>query len=314
MPSSTSHQLNSPLEKPALEKPVLGIIGGSGLYDMAALKDVETQLLQTPYGMPSDEIAVGSLHGIRVAFLPRHGKGHRLIPSEVPYRANVWALKQLGVEFVLSVSAVGSMKEEIPPGDLVFVDQFIDRTVGRERTFFGEGMVGHISFADPVCETLRQIAMSAAKKTSVDANQDDTFAVVDGGTYVCIEGPTFSTRAESNLFRSWGVDVIGMTNLPEARLVREAGMSYATCALSTDYDCWHEEEEDVSVEAVIEVLRKNVKHAQTMIENVARSLAHDGPKVSPYSDVAKFAVMTARDNIPTMTRHKAQLLFGDVLG
>jgi len=290
-----------------MTQPLLGIIGGSGLYDMDALEDVTTEVVNTPFGMPSDAIIMGTLHGTRVAFLPRHGKGHRYTPSEVPYRANVWALKSLGVEFVLSVSAVGSMKEDIAPGHLVFVDQFIDRTVGRERSFFGDGIVGHLPFADPVCETFRQLAYTAATKVDV--------TVVDGGTYICIEGPTFSTRAESHLFRQWGVSVIGMTNLPEARLVREAGMSYATCALSTDYDCWHETEDDLTVEAIIAVIQQNVKNAQAVIGEVAKALAHDdAPKVSPYKDAAQHAIISSKDGIPVMTRQRAQMLFNDFLG
>jgi len=286
----------------------LGIIGGSGLYDMADLVDKETVSVSTPFGTPSDDIVLARLGGLPVAFLPRHGRGHRFTPSEVPYRANVAAMKSLGVEFVVSVSAVGSMREEIAPGHLVIVDQFIDRTVGRERTFFGDGAVGHVGFGDPVCEVLRKIVSDAAKKTEAPK-------VHDRGTYVCIEGPTFSTRAESQLFRSWGVSVIGMTNLPEARLVREAGMSYATIALATDYDCWHETEEPVSVEAVIAILQKNVKTAQDVIRHVATTLAAPGaPQTSPFADVAKGAIMTSRGLIPANTARALRAIVGDVLG
>lgn len=287
--------------------PLLGVLGGSGLYDMAALQGVETTSVDTPFGAPSDDLVVGTLEGLRVAFLPRHGRGHRYTPSEVPYKANIWALKHLGCEFVVSVSAVGSMKEDIAPGHLVVVDQFIDRTVSRPRTFFGEGVVGHVGFGDPVCETLRRIVLAAAQETSAP--------VKDGGTYICIEGPTFSTKAESRLFRSWGVDVIGMTNLPEARLAREAGMSYATLALATDYDCWHETEEPVSVDAVIQILMKNVSTAQDVIRGVAKRLAaEDAPKRSPHSDAAASAIMTARDLIPAETRRSLRRLFGEYLG
>lgn len=291
----------------ASEKPLLGVLGGSGLYDMAELQDREVVSVQTPYGMPSDDITTGTLEGTRTAFLPRHGRGHRYTPSEIPYRANIWALKSLGCELVLSISATGSMKESIEPGHLVIVDQFIDRTVGRERTFFGDGLVGHVPFADPVCETFRRLVVEEAKKTSAPG-------VHDGGTYICIEGPTFSTKAESRLFRSWGVDVIGMTNLPEARLVREAGMSYATVALATDYDCWHETEEAVTVEAVLAILKQNVAVAQEVVKNTARRLHSEDFSKSPYSDVAAMAVMTTRDAIPVDRRRSARRLFGEYLG
>lgn len=292
------------------QRPLLGVIGGSGLYDMAGLSDVERAPVETPWGLPSDEIVTGTLEGTRCAFLPRHGRGHRFTPSEVPYRANIWALKKLGCQFVVSVSAVGSLKEEIPPGHLVVVDQFIDRTVGgadgvggRARTFFGEGCVGHVSFGDPVCPTFRKVLLASARKVT-GAN------VVDGGTYVCIEGPTFSTRAESNLFRSWGCSVVGMTNLPEARLAREAGLSYVTLALATDYDCWHDSE--VTVEAVIAVLKQNVATAQNVIKNVAHAMAQPGaPTVSPYQDIVKGAVMTSPDTIPANTRRKLALILGE---
>lgn len=289
-------------------RPLLGVLGGSGLYDMAALTDVERLSVHTPYGMPSDDIVVGSLEGTRTAFLPRHGRGHRLTPSEVPYRANVWALKELGCEFVVSVSAVGSMQEKIAPGHLVVVDQFIDRTTGRERTFFGDGLVGHVPFGDPVCETLRRLVLSAAEHS-------DAPDVHDGGTYICIEGPTFSTKAESRLFRSWGVDVIGMTNLPEARLAREAGLSYATLALATDYDCWHESEAAVSVEAVLAIIKQNVAIAQEVIRGVAARLGHDdAPKRSPYAEVAAMALLTKADLVPVDRRRQALRLFGEFLG
>jgi 5'-methylthioadenosine phosphorylase len=289
-------------------RPVLGVLGGSGLYDMSALTDVERVSLHTPYGMPSDDVVVGTLEGTRAAFLPRHGRGHRLTPSEVPYRANLWALKELGCEFVVSVSAVGSMKESIAPGHLVIVDQFIDRTVGRERTFFGEGLVGHVGFGDPICETLRRIVLAAAE-------QSDAPHVHDGGTYICIEGPTFSTKAESRLFRSWGVDVIGMTNMPEARLAREAGLSYATLALATDYDCWHASEEPVCVEAVIAIIKQNVAIAQDVLRGVASRLARDdAPRRSPYAEVAAMALMTQRDMVPVDRRRVALRLFGEFLG
>lgn len=289
------------------ERPILGVIGGSGLYDMPGLADVERRGVHTAWGLPSDDVVLGSLEGTRTAFLPRHGRGHRFTPSEVPYQANLAALKQLGCEFVVSVSAVGSLKLEIAPGHLVVVDQFIDRTLQRPRTFFGDGVVGHVPFGDPVCATLRAILLDAARATGAP--------VVDGGCYVCIEGPTFSTKAESHLFRSWGASVVGMTNLPEARLAREAGLSYATLALATDYDCWHEGEEHVSVEAVVAVLKKNVAVAQEVVRGVARRLAGAGaPRKSPYADVARGAVMTSPDAMQREARRRLAAIVGDALG
>lgn len=289
------------------EKPLLGVIGGSGLYDMPGLSDKESHAVDTPWGQPSDDILVGTLEGTRTAFLPRHGRGHRFTPSEVNYRANIAALKRLGCEFILSVSATGSMKEEIAPGHLVIPDQFIDRTVARPRTFFGDGIVGHIVFADPVCEMLRQHVLAAARDTGTTTH--------DRGVYVCIEGPQFSTRAESQLYRSWGVSVIGMTNMPEARLAREAGMSYATLALPTDYDCWHETEEAVSVEAVVATLQKNVATAQQVVANLANRLSvADGPRQSPYHDVVAGAVMTDAQYRPREALRRLRVIAGDVLG
>ncbi len=291
----------------ASERPFLGVIGGSGLYDMPGLADVQRRAVSTPWGLPSDDLVVGTLEGTRTAFLPRHGRGHRFSPSEVPYLANMAALKELGCQMVVSVSAVGSLKAEIAPGHLVVVDQFIDRTEGRPRTFFGNGVVGHVPFGDPVCPTLRAILLDAARATSAP--------VVDGGCYVCIEGPTFSTKAESNLHRSWGASVVGMTNLPEARLAREAGMSYATLALATDYDCWHEGEAHVSVEAVVAVLKQNVAVAQQVIREVAKRLTGPGaPSKSPFADVARGAVMTAPDAMPREARRRLAAIVGDTLG
>lgn len=287
------------------QKPLLGVIGGSGLYDMPGLKDVETRAVETPWGLPSDDVVIGTVNGTRTAFLPRHGKGHRFTPTEVNYRANVAALKHLGCEFVVSVSAVGSMKEEIAPGHLVVVDQFIDRTVARPRSFFGDGVVGHITFGDPICHVLRPILLEAARATKA--------TIHDKGTYICIEGPQFSTRAESNLYRSWGVSVIGMTNMPEARLAREAGLSYATLALATDYDCWHEGEESVSVEAVVAVLKQNVAVAQQVIANVAATLAKSKP-VSPFGRVAEFAVMTSPEVRALEAKRKLRFIAGDLIG
>ena len=290
-----------------MNTPILGVIGGSGLYDMPGLSDVVTQAVHTPWGEPSDDVVIGTLAGIRTAFLPRHGRGHRFTPSEVNYRANIGALKQLGCRFVVAVSAVGSMKEAIEPGHLVVVDQFIDRTVARPRTFFGDGVVGHVPFADPVCHVLRPILLEAAVESGTSAH--------DGGTYLCIEGPQFSTRAESLLYRSWGVSVIGMTGIPEAKLAREAGMSFAMLALATDYDCWHESEDSVSVEAVMAVMKQNVSVAQDVVCGVARRLAAPGaPSMSPFHDIASGAVMTSKDARSIEARRRLRAIAGDLIG
>jgi 5'-methylthioadenosine phosphorylase len=288
-------------------RPLLGVIGGSGLYDMPGLSDVERVSVHTPWGEPSDDLVVGTVNGTRTAFVPRHGRGHRFTPSEVNYRANVAALKQLGCEFVLAVSAVGSMKESVQPGSLVVVDQFIDRTVSRERTFFGDGVVGHVPFSDPTCDLFRPIVADAAQATG-------TLTTV-GGTYLCIEGPQFSTRAESLLYRSWGVSVIGMTGMPEAKLVREAGMSFSMLALATDYDCWHESEEAVSVEAVVAVLKKNVSVAQEVVRGVASRLASaTAPTKSPFATVAEGAVMTSPEARSIEAKRRLRAIAGDLIG
>lgn len=245
-----------------LEK--LGVVGGSGLYEIEGLTEVEDVAVTTPFGAPSDVLTKGRLGEVEIVFLPRHGRGHRLMPSELPFRANIYALKQLGVDCVLALSAVGSMREEIVPGHLVVVDQFIDRTRHRPDTFFGDGIVGHVHFADPVCAQLAELVRDAATGAGATVHK--------GGTYVCMEGPQFSTRAESNLYRAWGVSVIGMTNLQEARLAREAGMCYSTLALATDYDCWHDSEEDVSVQGVLEVIRNNVEMAKRVVARLAEKL------------------------------------------
>ncbi len=247
-----------------MDKALIGVIGGSGLYQMAELGEVESVSLDTPFGKPSDDLIIGTIHGRRVAFLPRHGRGHRYSPSELNYRANIMAMKLLGVRWIISISAVGSMKEEIKPGEMVVPDQFIDLTKGRPSTFFGDGIVGHITFADPVCPTLARLLAAACRQTEA--------VVHEGGTYVCIEGPQFSTRAESRVYRSWGVDVIGMTNIPEAKLAREAEIHYATLAMATDYDCWHETEEDVTVEQIIRILMENVKKAQAVIRRAVAAV------------------------------------------
>jgi 5'-methylthioadenosine phosphorylase len=276
----------------------IGIIGGSGLYEMEGLSQIEEVRIDTPFGSPSDVIVLGTLDDARLAFLPRHGRGHRITPTDINYRANLWALKKLGCEWVISVSAVGSMKEHIAPGDVVIVDQFIDLTKRRISTFFGEGVVGHVSFAQPISLELAKPLAEAARATG-------KAKVHEGGTYVCIEGPQFSTKAESRVYRSWGVDVIGMTNMPEAKLALEAEMSYATIALATDYDCWHESHEAVSVEAVIAVLLKNVENAKAILKEAVKRIPNE--RTCPAKDALKYAVMTAPDRIPAETREKLSL-------
>ncbi len=286
----------------------VGVIGGSGLYDIEGIEELEEIRLETPYGEPSDAFICGRLEGVRCVFVPRHGRGHRLMPSEVNYRANIWGLKKLGARHVISVSAVGSLKAEIEPGHLVCPDQFVDRTRSRKNSFFGGGIAGHVQFGDPVEEALRQLLLAAAREKGGTE-------VHDGGSYVCIEGPTFSTRAESNMYRGWGCSVVGMTNLPEARLAREAELSYATLALSTDYDCWHEGEEEVSVEAVLAVISKNVSAAKAIIRETIRSLGALGDVTWPAHQALAggMAVMTAPEAIPAEARRRTDLLVGPYL-
>ena len=285
-------------------KRVVGVIGGSGLYEMAGLERVEELPLDTPFGTPSDAVIAGWLGETRYLFLPRHGRGHRFPPHRINYRANLHALKQAGAEQVISVSAVGSMKEGIVPGDVVLVDQFIDRTRHRANTFFEEdGVVAHVELADPIDAALQEALYRAAVEEGVRVHR--------GGTYVCIDGPQFSTRAESNLYRSWGVDVIGMTNLPEARLAREAELPYATIALATDYDCWHQTEAAVTVEAVVAVLKENVHNAQKILRGVAKRLPD--PAQSPASRALAHAIMTSPDRIGPEARDRLALLIGKYL-
>ena len=273
----------------------IGIIGGSGLYALPGLEDVRTERVETPFGPPSDELVCGRLGDAEMVFLPRHGVGHRLTPTEVPYRANIWALKALGCGWVISVSAVGSLRAAIVPGHAVLVDQFIDRTSQRTSSFFGEGVVAHISFGDPVCGVLQEYLRQAADAVGVEHHV--------GGTYVCMEGPAFSTRAESELYRSWGAAVVGMTNLPEAKLAREASMSYATVAFATDYDCWHTGHDDVTVDQVIAVLMANVDKAKQILTDVAgRIAAHDGP--APHHRALATALLTPWDAIPADARKR----------
>jgi len=275
----------------------IGIIGGSGLYQMPELKDVEEVSVETPFGKPSDAFIVGTLEGERVAFLPRHGRGHKLLPTELPFRANIYAMKQLGVERILSASAVGSLQEQYAPLDMVIPDQFFDRTRARaqESTFFGEGIVGHITFAHPVCGDLGDLLEESCRVAEVNVHR--------GGTYLCMEGPAFSTRAESNVYRSWGMDIIGMTNLQEAKLAREAEICYATLALVTDYDCWHEGHDAVSVEAVVEYLNKNVRNAQVIMREAVRRLS-TAERGCACGSALKSAIFTPPELWPEATTKK----------
>ncbi|MDT5123559.1 MAG: 5-methylthioadenosine phosphorylase [Acidobacteriota bacterium] len=281
----------------------IGIIGGSGLYQMPELKDIEEVRVETPFGNPSDAFIVGTLEGVRVAFLPRHGRGHRFTPTNLPFRANIYAMKLLGVERILSASAVGSLQERYAPLDMVIPDQFFDRTRARahESTFFGEGIVAHITFAHPVCDELGDVLEAACGAADVKTHR--------GGTYLCMEGPAFSTKAESNVYRSWGMDVIGMTNLQEAKLAREAEICYATLALVTDYDCWHEAHDAVSVETVIEYLNKNVRNAQVIMREAVKQLSTK-PRNCACGSALKNAIFTAPDLWPDATKKKLEAIIG----
>lgn len=287
-----------------MSQTIIGVIGGSGLYEIEGLTDLQEVTLDTPFGAPSDNFVTGMLEGVKLVFLPRHGKGHRYLPSEVPYRANIHGMKQLGVQRIISVSAVGSMKEAIAPGHIVIPDQFFDRTQGkRASTFFGDGVVAHVQFADPVCRDLSAVLADAARQVGATVHQ--------GGTYICIEGPNFSTRAESNIYRGWGVDIIGMTNIPEARLAREAEICYATVALATDYDCWHEAHDDVSIDAILDIIRQNVATARGIIKQAVKALAQ-APTCS-CGEALKYAVITDPARIPARTRAALDLLIGRYL-
>lgn len=280
----------------------IGIIGGSGLYKMEALKDVEEVTIDTSFGQPSDALIVGTLDGVKVAFLARHGRNHHLLPSELPFRANIYAMKSLGVKYLISASAVGSLKEEVKPLDLVVPDQFIDRTKNRVSTFFGDGIVAHITFGDPICPQLAGVLADAI----ASLNLPDV-TLHRGGTYLCMEGPAFSTKAESHLYRSWGATVIGMTNLPEAKLAREAEIAYATLALSTDYDCWHSDHDSVTVDMVIANLQRNAINAQKVIQETVRRLAQD-PFTSDAHSALKHAILTPLDKVSAATKEKLNLL------
>jgi 5'-methylthioadenosine phosphorylase len=282
----------------------IGVLGGSGLYDLAGFENATEVRLETPFGPPSDAILVGTLAGRPAAFLARHGRSHTILPSEINYAANIYAMKMLGVSRILSASAVGSMREDIHPREVVLPDQFLDRTQGRRSTFFGDGVVAHVSLARPVCRILRKQLEGAARSEGA--------SVHDGGTYLCIQGPAFSTRAESMTYRSWNVDVIGMTNAQEAKLAREAEICYATLALVTDYDCWHEEEEDVSVEALLENLRANSELAARILRSTVRALPGDRDGCC-CGEALKYAIITPRDSFPAGTRERLGAILGPYL-
>jgi 5'-methylthioadenosine phosphorylase len=286
-----------------LARAEIGIIGGSGLYSMPGLTDVCELTQETPFGEPSDAYVLGTLEGKKVAFLARHGRGHRILPTELNFRANIYGFKQLGVDRILSVSAVGSLKEEHKPGEFLVVDQFVDRTRHRVDTFFGNGVVAHVAFADPVCPQLAEVVSVACQKAKVVGKC--------GGTYLCMEGPQFSTEAESNLYRSWGMDVIGMTNLQEAKLAREAELCYVTVAMVTDYDCWHPHHDSVTVEQIVAVLVKNAENACNVVREAVAAMPKD--RTCKCESALAHAILTDRAKIPTATRERLKLILGKYL-
>jgi 5'-methylthioadenosine phosphorylase len=282
-------------------QPKIGIIGGSGLYAMPGFTAQEEVRLETPFGAPSDAYIVGVLEGREVAFLARHGRGHRIAPSELNFRANIYGMKQLGVERILSLSAVGSLKEEHRPQDFVIPDQFVDRTRGRISTFFGDGLVAHVGFADPICPQVAGVIHAACQEVGVHSTL--------GGTYLCMEGPAFSTKAESKLYRSWGMDVIGMTNLQEAKLAREAEICYSTVAMVTDYDCWHPDHDAVTVADIIRNLTANAEHAAQVVRAAVRAMP-TGERTCACANALQFALLTDPKAVPAATRAKLELLVG----
>lgn len=283
---------------------LIGVIGGSGLYHMEALQGAQELVLETPYGKPSDAVVTGTVHGVPVAFLARHGRGHRLIPSEVPYRANIHAMRQLGVRYLLSFSAVGSMREDMRPLDMVLPNQFIDLTKRRDASFFGNGAVAHVSMAEPVCAQVAAVLTRAVDR----AGLAEKIRLHQGGTYVCIEGPQFSTQAESHWYRSMRASVIGMTNMPEAKLAREAEMSYATMALATDYDCWYEGHESVTIDAILAVMGKNIANAKKTLVAAVEKIGDATPR--PYAEALKNTFITSKDKIPKARLDMLKPLFG----
>lgn len=279
----------------------IGIIGGSGLYDIEGLKNIERIHLDTPFGSPSDEFISGNLEDKEIVFLPRHGRGHKILPGELNYRANIYAMKKLGVERIISVSAVGSLKEEVKPQDFVLADQFVDRTnQARKTTFFGQGVVAHIGFAEPTCPVLSETLFEAAKGLGLSVHPK--------GTYLNMEGPAFSTRAESELYKSWGMDVIGMTNMPEARLAREAEICYASLAMVTDYDCWHAKEETVSVDLIIQNMRKNIQNARKLIKSAITKIPQKRDCLC--AQALKDAIVTQVKEIPEEIRKNLDIIIG----
>ncbi len=286
-----------------MEKVAIGIIGGSGLYDMSELTERSEISVDTPFGKPSDNLILGTLEGKRVVFLSRHGRGHRYLPSELNFRANIYAMKTLGVERILSVSAVGSLREEIAPLDIVLPDQFADRTRGRISTFFGKGLVAHIAFGDPICPDLISQVQAASRKVGIEAKK--------GGTYLCMEGPAFSTKAESNLYRKWGMDIIGMTNLQEAKLAREAEICYVTIALVTDFDCWHESHETVSADMILENLQKNSRTAQRILAQTVHDM--NAERACQCGEALKYALITEKSMIDEETKTRLACIIGKYL-
>jgi 5'-methylthioadenosine phosphorylase len=286
-----------------LKKAEIGIIGGSGLYAMPGLTNLREERVATPFGDPSETFVLGELEGRKVVFLARHGRGHRILPSEINFRANIFAMKMLGVERILSVSAVGSLKEEHKPTDFVIPDQFIDRTFARVGTFFGDGIVAHVGFADPVCGTVAGVFQKACDNVGLVSKR--------GGTYVCMEGPQFSTRAESNLYRSWGADVIGMTNLQEAKLAREAEICYATMAMVTDYDCWREGHDDVTIEQVLEVVHQNSENAAKVVRSAVAAMPTE--RQCTCGEALKYAIITDKKTISAETKKKLGILLDKYL-
>jgi 5'-methylthioadenosine phosphorylase len=281
--------------------PQIGIIGGSGLYNIEGIRDIQKVHLDTPFGSPAAEFILGNLEGRDIVFLPRHGRGHRMLPSELNYRANIYAMKKLGVERIISISAVGSLKEEIRPQDILIADQFVDRTnQARGSTFFGQGIAAHISFAEPVCPALAKIFYDTARGKDLSVHPK--------GTYLNMEGPAFSTRAESFLYKGWGMDVIGMTNMSEARLAREAEICYVTLAMVTDYDCWHAEEEQVSADLIIQNMRKNVANAKTLIKSALSKIPKDRDCLC--AQALKNAIVTSADEITPEIRKKLEVIIG----
>ena len=288
-----------------MNKAEIGIIGGSGLYAMPGLTNTREERVETPFGDPSDAFILGELEGRSVAFLARHGRGHKLLPTELNFCANIYAMKKLGVERILSMSAVGSLKKEHKPTDFVVPDQFIDRTYARTSTFFGEGIVAHVGFGDPVCATVAKAISTACTDAGVTGKL--------GGTYVCMEGPQFSTRAESNLYRSWGADVIGMTNLQEAKLAREAEICYATAAMVTDYDCWYEGHDDVTVDQIVAVLHQNAANAAKVVKAAIADMPRSDARTCACASALKYAILTDRAAIPEAAKQRLELLIGKYL-